>query len=72
MERNAAAYGRSIEVLTGAFVELMRFAAERPAPMNARTTRLYARLANTILCQFGRLRPSAPPVQPPAERIAGG
>jgi hypothetical protein len=62
--RDAAASLRTLELLAGGFVELVRFAAERPEPMNARAERLYGRLANAILRQLDRLPPPAAPSSP--------
>lgn len=53
--REGAAYERTLDLLTGAFVDLMRFAAGRPKPLDERSARLYALLADTILCQFDHL-----------------
>jgi hypothetical protein len=53
--RDRAAYERTLELLAGAFVDLMRFEAGRPEPMNERGAGLYALLANAILCQFDQL-----------------
>jgi hypothetical protein len=53
--RDRATYERTLELLAGAFVDLMRFEAGRPEPMNERGTGLYALLANATLCQFDQL-----------------
>ena len=63
--REGAAYERTLDLLTGAFVDLLRFDAGRPKSMDRRGAHLYALIANAILCQFDQLAPPAAPSSSP-------